>query len=92
MIKVIIERQIAEGLTSNYTELAQQMLIATLKAPGYISGESWQDQDNINCRVIITNWRSRQAWEWWYASDARKQALDLLQPIIEGDEKIWVLG
>jgi len=90
MIKVIIERKIAEGLELNYLDAIRNTLKAALEAPGFISSESLTDVHNPNHRIIVTNWTSVSAWEKWYHSDERKNVLALISPIIDGGEKITV--
>ena len=90
MIKVIIERNIAEGLELNYLSAIRTTLKAVLEAPGYISSESLTDIYRPNHRLIVTNWTSVQAWEKWQSSLERKNALTDITPILDGPEKITV--
>jgi len=90
MIKVIIERIIADGLEPNYQHAIRDTLKAVLDAPGYISSESLTDVHKPSHRIIITNWRSVQAWDMWYHSQERKEALAEITPILDGGEKITV--
>lgn len=91
MIKVIIERKVAPGLEPNYLEAIRHTLKAVLEAPGYISSESLTDVHHGNHRVIITNWTSISAWEQWQSSDARKQVVGEIAPVLEEPEKITIL-
>lgn len=91
MIKVIIERTIADGLEPNYHEAIRHTLKAVLDAPGYISSESLTDAHHPSHRVIITNWTSIAAWEQWHSSDARQQVIGEIAPILEGPEKVTIL-
>jgi len=90
MIKVIIERNIAEGLELNYLDAIRTTLKSVLEAPGYISSESLTDVHRPNHRIIVTNWTSVQAWEKWKHSEERKNALANIAPILNGEEKITV--
>ena len=55
MIKVIIERKIAQGMESTYDASIKNTLRAILEAPGYMSGANFKDAEDDNHRVIITN-------------------------------------
>lgn len=90
MIKVIIERNIAEGLELNYLDAIRTTLKAVLEAPGYISSQSLTDIHHPNHRLIVTNWTSVEAWEKWKHSQQRKNALADITPILDGSEKITV--
>jgi heme-degrading monooxygenase HmoA len=90
MIKVIIERNIAEGLELNYVDAIRTTLKAVLEAPGYISSQSLTDIHRPNHRLIVTNWTSVEAWEKWQSSQERKKALADITPILHDGEKITV--
>lgn len=91
MIKVIIERLIADDMESTYEHAIKNTLRAILEAEGYISGASYIDAQNENHRVIITNWLNAEAWNQWAQSDARKEVIAAIQPILQKQEKITVL-
>ncbi len=90
MIKVIIERTIAEGLELNYQTAIKTTLKAVLEAAGYISSESLTDIKRQNHKLIVTNWTSVQAWDHWYASSARKEATSEISAMLDGGEKITI--
>jgi heme-degrading monooxygenase HmoA len=91
MIKVIIERKVAQGMESNYDAAIKDTLRAILEAPGYMSGANYKDASDENHRVIITNWRSLAAWKKWQTSEARRNVIAAIQPILTSPEKITVL-
>ena len=91
MIRVIIERFIAESLESNYEITAKQTLQKAIQAPGFISGESLKDIQNERHRVVLCNWRSLQDWQAWLSSHERKSMMDQLNLMLEKTEKITVL-
>ena len=91
MIKVIIERTIAQGMESTYDAAIKDTLRAILEAPGYISGANFKDAKNDNHRVIITNWISLQAWQHWKNSEERRKVIAAIKPILTTTEKFTVL-
>lgn len=91
MIKVIIERKIAQGMGSTYDATIKSTLKAILEAPGYMSGANFKDAEDENHRVIITNWKSLPAWIAWRDSEDRRLVISAIQPILESTEKITVL-
>ena len=46
MIKVLIERVIAEGLEQPYEEAARKVIQQAVQSPGFISGESFRDLEH----------------------------------------------
>lgn len=91
MIKVIIERKIAQGMESTYDAAIKDTLRAILEAPGYMSGANFKDAKDSNHRVIITNWKNLAAWQNWQHSEERRKVISAIQPILMTDEKITVL-
>ncbi|WP_421863908.1 antibiotic biosynthesis monooxygenase family protein [Motiliproteus sp.] len=91
MIKVMIERFIAEDLADHYQQRASSTLQTAMSTPGFISGESLKSVSNPNHRIIFANYRNLQDWENWYHSEARKEIMEQLKPMLLEDEKITIM-
>lgn len=91
MIRVLIERHIAESLESVYEECSRSVLRQAISAPGFVSGETLVDANDPNHRLTLCNWRSTTDWHRWYHSDERKELMTQLMPMMDQDEKITVL-
>jgi len=91
MIRVIIDRFIAESLEANYEVTAKETLQEAIHAPGFISGESLKDVLNERHRVVLCNWRSLQDWQRWLISPERKNMMVQLNLMLETPEKVTVL-
>jgi heme-degrading monooxygenase HmoA len=91
MIRVIIERHIAETLEANYQDAALEILSASVRAPGFISGESLCDLDNPRHRIVLCKWRSRLDWDNWNNSLERKELMNKLSLMLEREESVTLL-
>ncbi|MDH3386414.1 MAG: antibiotic biosynthesis monooxygenase [Gammaproteobacteria bacterium] len=91
MIKVIIEREIAEGLEQFYQSAVTDLLGEMASAPGYLSGESLVEIHRPNRYVVITRWVNEAAWNRWFHSPERQELLGAIQPFLQQDEKITLL-
>lgn len=91
MIHVLIERHIADGMESTYEDAARKTLHTAYSAPGFINGETFYDMQHSNHRYVLSKWRSSQDWMNWYKSDARKDMMNQLNPILEDQETITLL-
>ena len=91
MIRVIIERHIAETLETTYEQAAKNTLQQAVSADGFISGESLRNANDPNPRLILSNWRSVQDWHRWFLSEERKEMMNILNPMLETEEKITIL-
>ena len=91
MIRVIIERQIAQEMERTYEEHARQALKNAIEIPGFFSGESLKDERDPNHRVILSSWRSAADWYRWQGSPERREMMARIRPMLETDERIVVL-
>lgn len=91
MIRVLIERHIAESLEDAYEERAHRYIQIAVSAPGFISGESLVNSRDQNHRFTLATWRSETDWLRWKRSDERKALMADLAPLMDQDEVITVL-
>lgn len=92
MIRVLIERHIAESLEAAYEERSRKVLQRAVAAPGFISGETLVDSNDPNHRITLANWRSQADWNRWYQSSDRRDLMAELVPMMDKDEAITVLA
>ena len=91
MIKVIIERVLADDMESTYDFEIRKSLTAIMTAKGYISGASYSNVDNPSIRTIITNWDNVDCWYRWHKSKTRREVNKAIILMLIQDEKIKVL-
>ena len=91
MIKVIIERDIDDGMESTYENAIKNTLKAILEAPGYTSGATYRDAENPQRRFIITNWQSLDAWQNWAKSAQRSDVVASVRATLRQPEKVTIL-
>ncbi|MCP4767810.1 MAG: antibiotic biosynthesis monooxygenase [Gammaproteobacteria bacterium] len=91
MIRVIIEREVAEGLEEFYEAAIANLLGAMSNAAGYLSGESLVEIHHPNRYVVVTRWVDESAWNRWCMSSERQQMLDAIRPFLLQEEKFTLL-
>jgi len=91
MIRVLIERHIAESLEAAYETRSRKVLQNAVAAPGFISGEALSNRNDPNNRFILSNWRSVSHWDRWYRSKERKELMAELMPMMDREEIITIL-
>jgi heme-degrading monooxygenase HmoA len=91
MIRVIIEREIVEGLEQYYESAIADLLGVMANASGYLSGESSVEIHRPNRYVVITRWTDEAAWNRWFQSSERKELLDAIRPFLLKEEKFTLL-
>lgn len=92
MIRVIIEREIAEGLEQYYEAAIADLLGVMANASGYVSGESSVDIQRPNHYVVITRWIDEADWQNWFQSRERQKLLDAIRPFLLTEEKFTLLN
>ena len=90
MIRVVIEREIAEGLEPFYESAIANLLHVMANAPGYLSGESSVEIHRPNRYVVITRWTDENEWNRWFQSDERQELVEAISPFLQ-NEKITLL-
>ncbi len=91
MIRVIIEREVAEGLEEFYESAVANLLGVMSNASGYLSGESLVDIHRPNRYVVVTRWVDEAAWNRWHGSSERQEMLDPISPFLLTEEKFTLL-
>ncbi len=91
MIRVIIERHIADGLAEHYDKAARATLKEAMNAHGFISGEALHNSFDPNHRVVLATYRTVSDWQRWASSEERKEMMEAISPMLQTDEKITLL-
>jgi len=78
MIRVLIERRIAQGLEHYYDCTVKRTISQVVRAPGCIAGESLKDKLDPGRRIIMSKWESLEHWESWLHSPERKNVISEL--------------
>ena len=91
MVRVLIERHIAEGMVDDFRLALRNMRLQAMPREGYISGESLHDAANPHHYFVISTWNSAAAWRAWEKSDARRAQMAVIGPMLAEPEKVTVL-
>jgi len=90
MIRVIIERWLAEGGDETIKKIMRDLRREAIHRPGYVTGETLRDVADPHHFVILSSWRTRQEWETWTASGMRREIEDQIRLLLSEPEKITV--
>ncbi|MBA4501934.1 antibiotic biosynthesis monooxygenase family protein [Marinobacterium marinum] len=90
MIRVLIERHIADELSEHYERASRETLQKAMHSPGFISGEALHNTSDPCHRLILATYRSEHDWQLWYASTERRSMMDTITPMLTTEEKITV--
>lgn len=91
MIKVLIERTIAEGLETNYEQTVVELLNHAEQSPGYLGGESYKNAKKPNHYVVVSSWESSNAWSLWLYSAERAKMQNQISVFLKEPEHFTIL-
>lgn len=91
MIRVLIERLIADDMAETYERAARSTLHQAFQAPGFISGETFSDLDNPMRRFVLCKFRTARDWQVWAESEERRSMLNQINPTLAEPEKVTLL-
>jgi heme-degrading monooxygenase HmoA len=90
MIRVVIERWLAEGGEETLERIMRDLRREAIHSPGYVTGETLRDVADPHHFVTLSTWRTRQEWENWAVSSARREIEDQIRLLLTEPERITV--
>jgi len=72
-VKVLIKRSVPEDMAKDLFPLFTEMRVRATDQPGYISGETLRRLDKPGESLVISTWRSIEAWKRWKDSPERHE-------------------
>jgi heme-degrading monooxygenase HmoA len=69
--KIIIRRNVPGHKVKELTPLLKQMRNVCMNQPGYISGETLKNYEDVSKFVVISTWDSVEDWKRWASSNQR---------------------
>ena len=84
-VKILIKRRVAPEHVVQLSSLLKKLRGMALSQPGYVNGETMRRLDARNEFLVISTWRSQEAWEAWLNNDQRKEVQNEIELLL--DEK-----
>lgn len=91
MIRVLIKRQVAAGYEGDFRRTVQRLRGEAIRAPGFISAETFRDVSASTSYFVLSMWNSREAWDVWADSPIRRRILDEITPLLDEPEHVTIL-
>ncbi|CAM3674776.1 antibiotic biosynthesis monooxygenase family protein [Parendozoicomonas haliclonae] len=92
MIKVIIDRTVAQGLEKHYDHCLKKSASLMDTATGFLGSETLKDINNPSHRVTVSLWDNVQCWSQWLQSDARRELHSQIDQLLDHEERVVVLS
>ncbi len=91
MIKVIIDRMIAEGLEQHYDQSLRETVPLIENTPGFLGSETLRNIENSNHRITVSLWDNLHCWSLWANSENRRRLNNHINPLLKQEEQITIL-
>ena len=92
MIKAIIERRCRPNKEEELDKLLLELRGHVMKQAGYYSGETLRGLDDPSLWLVISTWNNDHSLRDWINSPMRREFSSKLESLLEGPEKITVVG
>lgn len=70
-IRVLMKRQVSDNKVEALRELTDNLRVLAMDQPGYISGETLKRVDQPGVSLVISKWKSQEAWKNWFKMPER---------------------
>ena len=81
-IRVHMKRKVSKDHEPALKELIGRLRSVATGQPGYISGETLKRIDVPGETLVVSKWKSRQAWETWFNSQEREVLQDKIEKLL----------
>ena len=82
-VKTIIKRKVPKGKESELFPLLIEMRSKATAQPGYISGETLRNVNDPEDYLVISTWKSVEAWNTWKNHRERAQIIEKIDALLK---------
>jgi heme-degrading monooxygenase HmoA len=72
-VKIIIRRSVAKEKEKELLPLLLQLRSLATSQPGYISGETLRNLNNMEDYIVISTWKTVDDWKSWTSNSKRNE-------------------
>jgi len=71
-VKILIQRKVKLGEEKKLNEIVRELRSKAMHAEGFISGETLRAIEDLSVHLVISTWKTIEAWNVWINSPERK--------------------
>jgi quinol monooxygenase YgiN len=90
MIRVLIERHCQVGKEHALGGLLKDLRAESLRAPGYVSGETLVRIDDTTSFLVVSTWIKLDCWKAWENSQARLEIVNMIEPLLSDESTVRI--
>ncbi|RLA94117.1 MAG: antibiotic biosynthesis monooxygenase [Deltaproteobacteria bacterium] len=87
-VKILIQRRIKPGKEKELNQIVRELRSKAMHAEGFISGETLRSIEDPSVHLVISTWKSIDAWNRWVNSPERKALQDKIDAILAEPTKM----
>jgi heme oxygenase (mycobilin-producing) len=82
-IRVLVKRKCSEDKVEALRELIDRMRMLAMDQSGYVSGETLKRIDRPGVSLVISKWKSLEAWQNWYKTPVRENMQKKIDELLQ---------
>ena len=86
-VKILIRRRVVKNKETQLVPLLIELRAKATTQPGFISGETLRNVENAEECLMISTWKSADAWNAWKVSRERAEIHEKMKPLMEEEEE-----
>lgn len=71
-VKILIQRKVKLGEEEKLNEIVRELRSKAMHAEGFISGETLRAIEDPSVHLVISTWKTIEAWNVWINAPERK--------------------
>ena len=86
-VKILIQRKIKPAKERELESIVRELRAKAMHAEGFISGETLRSIEDPSVHLVISTWKSLEAWNVWINNPERKAFQEKINAILEEPSK-----
>jgi heme oxygenase (mycobilin-producing) len=82
-VRVLMRREHAEDKAEALRELTDKMRVLAMEQSGYVSGETLKRIDRPGTSLVISKWKSLEAWRHWFDTPERENMQKRIDELLQ---------
>lgn len=82
-VKILIQRKVKPGKEKELNEAVRDLRSNAIHAEGYISAETLRSIEDPSLHLVVSMWKSLEAWNHWATSPQRKALQQRIDAVLE---------
>lgn len=87
-VKILIQRKVKPGHEADIQAVVRDLRSRAMHADGFISGETLRNVEDPSVHLVISTWKSIDAWNAWISEPNRRALEERISRFLEEPTKM----